>query len=678
MRTFKRVLAISLALALLMSFSPAFDVTAASPSAYPQYDRMMGNYQLYESDDLSDPSVTLMTSNKTPDTIFLETDATGNTYYKFYKDAASSTYINFKYSDADANPFNKIVFEADVRWDNPGDKIQIYNLTTGGSTARKVLVTMENGKVTFAGGTKSTTIEAGKWHKITYVADVTTHTYDAFVDQEQIISGGAVPAAVVNITGIRFQSTTPTTGAEVSAEKDFYIDNIKFYQESEYKLHLKNYNVVATEDYSNAGAVTTTINDATGTVVVENGYLKFDESPSSSSSRPYITLAHGQGTLDKIVFEADIRWDNPGMCVRFAIRNKGTQLMEIMDGTLTFSYPNGSLTTSISKGQWHKLTYIMDLTTGKFEAFVDETFIGSKNLPSGVSDSTRASIRMTVMETSNADAAGRDFYVDNVKWYTYHHEYKVVDGAVVDENGQTLTEITETGILDLNGQDISIAVTGDTTKLYVADTGFMANGLDLTGATAAKLTVTEGADKVADWGQYGDFKYLKVQNNDGSFSFHPFNMAISQVGLNTVKGAICVEVTFIANDVVKAMLMAENGDYGFRSLNDDTANEHQRSAKANVRYQFTEKGNGVRAYFDLTGSLEAGNFDKTVEYKAFMKIGSVELDSKYTVVINPREIMNALNNSNITPTDAQLARIQTIMDNYPHVAEVLTRFQKEG
>ncbi len=636
---------------------------------------MMGNYQLYESDDLSDPSVTLMTLNKTPDTIFLETDATGNTYYKFYKDAASSTYINFKYSDADANPFNKIVFEADVRWDNPGDKIQIYNL----GTSRNVLVTIENGKVTFDGGTKSTTIEAGKWHKITYVADVTTHTYDAFVDQEQIISGGAVPAAVVNITGIRFQSTTPTTGAEVSAEKDFYIDNIKFYQESEYKLHLKNYNVVATEDYSNTGAVTTTIEDATGTIAVENGCLKFNETPASSDSLPYIELPHKQGTLDKIVFEADVRWDNPGMCVRFAIRNKGTKLMEIMDGTLTIYYPGGGmLTTSISQGQWHKLTYIMDLTTGKFEAFVDETFIGRNNLPSDVSSSTRASIRMTVMGTSNADAVGRDFYVDNVKWYTYHHEYKVVDGAVVDENGQTLTAITETGVLDLNGQDISIAVTGDTTKLYVADTGFMANGLDLTGDTAAKLTVTEGADKLADWGQYGDFKYLKVQNDDGSYSFHPFNMAISQVGLNTVKGTICVEVTFIANEVVKAKLMADGGDYGFRSLNDDDANEHQRSAKVNDQYQFTEKGNGVRAYFDLTGSLETGNFDKTVEYKAFMKIGSVELDSNYTVVINPREIMNALNLSKITPTDDQHARIQTIMDTYPHVAEVLTRFQKEG
>ena len=147
------------------------------------------------------------------------------------------------------------------------------------------------------------------------------------------------------------------------------------------------------------------------------------------------------------------------------------------------------------------------------------------------------------------------------------------------------------------------------------------------------------------------------------------------MGLNTVNPAICVQVTFVADDVVKALLMTEGNGYGLKNIADGVENPYS-NAKEKAHYQFGES-NGVRAYFDLTGSLDEDNFEKTGEFKAYMKIGETEILSNYTLEVNPKQVLTDLNGmEDVVPTATQLERIQTIMAERSWVAEVLTRFKE--
>ena len=277
-------------------------------------------------------------------------------------------------------------------------------------------------------------------------------------------------------------------------------------------------------------------------------------------------------------------------------------------------------------------------------------------------------------EVSNDDDACQNYTVSEA-------------GQILYENGEEVTdnEITMSGILDLNGQSAAIKVTGNNTVLSVVDTKLIPeNGADLTGVNAGKLTVTEGADKIADWTQFGAYKYLKVLNDDGTYTFHPFNLIITRMGLNTATGheSVCLQVTFIADDVVRDLLIAEGGDYGLKLLTLDGAEKNTVLSVKNCdndAYKFTAEKNGVRAYVDLTDSLTNANFDKTGEFKAYIKIGDQEIVSNYTAVITPRQVMEELNNSAaIDPTSEQKARIQALWnssENYTELKDVLTKFQ---
>ncbi|MBR4306896.1 MAG: hypothetical protein IKT83_02755, partial [Bacteroidaceae bacterium] len=98
-------------------------------------------------------------------------------------------------------------------------------------------------------------------------------------------------------------------------------------------------------------------------------------------------------------------------------RNKGTKIMTIENGEIAFFYTSKlSINAPITQGEWHKITYVMDTTAGKFIAFVDEEYVGTGNLPSGTADSTRVGVRFTV--SSATDSENEDFFIDNLKWYT--------------------------------------------------------------------------------------------------------------------------------------------------------------------------------------------------------------------------------------------------------------------
>jgi len=227
---------------------------------------------------------------------------------------------------------------------------------------------------------------------------------------------------------------------------------------------------------------------------------------------------------------------------------------------------------------------------------------------------------------------------------------------IVAEEGKTY-EITENGItLDLNGQKDVVANISDGIELSVIDSANMA----LDGSTAGTLTIT-GNGTVAKVSHSGDYRYLAVET-EGTYSFHPFNMAISKLGINTIGEAVCIQVSFIANDVVKAKL----DDYGIKSVSSEDA-----PFSAKEKYTFGSK-NGIHAYFDLKGSFDADKLDVSCQYQAYMTVDGVDVLSNYILDITPREVLKTINKEGLTPTTTQETAIKAIAANNAHLADLFT------
>lgn len=244
-----------------------------------------------------------------------------------------------------------------------------------------------------------------------------------------------------------------------------------------------------------------------------------------------------------------------------------------------------------------------------------------------------------------------------------------------DTTGENALDIEEDTVLDLAGFDATVNIAKDDVTLSVIDTSFMVvseDRIDFSGDQAGKLTVAaESKGTISTVYQNGFYHYLKVANNDGTYSFHPFNMDITAVGINTLAGknndtvAICLRATFIANNVVRDKFT----DYGV--INETL--KVSESSKEN--YPFGNK-NGIHAFFDVTGSLDA--IDATNAFKVYVKFGEGEnavFDYSASIDITPREVLKKINKDNVTPTDAQKGRLDELFKTNTRVANILTNMQ---
>ena len=221
------------------------------------------------------------------------------------------------------------------------------------------------------------------------------------------------------------------------------------------------------------------------------------------------------------------------------------------------------------------------------------------------------------------------------------------DGAIAVEAGK---------ILDLNGFDVTVAVDDALCVIDSKNTAKTGEGENVgtvknTGAGVIVAVSQDPATKM---------RYLAVENGDGTYSAHPFNMTISQLGLNTVKEAICVRTSFMANDKVIALIE----DYGISVGGVD--------ASAKNSYPFA--ANMINAYADLTGSLASdAAIDTQKTAKAYVKIGGETVYSTYEANVTPREVLKTINKSDVAPTDTQLAAILELANN-SHLSNLFTRF----
>ena len=435
MKIFRRILALSLA--LMLSISPVLSVRASDietlSEELPTYEQVMQAYIPVVSDDFSNPGDTIVgisSQASNDNTIFRETDDSGNSYIKFYKAAGGNEYANFKHPVEDAE--GKFLFEADIRWDNPGSRLVVYNL--GGT--KKPFMYIQNGKLTFnsSDGSKSVSLNPGEWYKITYAIDIDNGKFDAFVNEERVVTEKSTPAGYDGFKGFRFQTAALSNSADMteSENKDFYIDNVEFYQVyvSPYDKFLKDKLLLTSDDFSDPSNTLVDFSEnaiSANTVFTEtkadNTYVKFYKAGVSDT---YVNINH---TLEKptaITFEADIRWDNPGLCVQFMSRPDNKILMYAQNGKLVFCSPksvDGTINdteVTIEKGVWYKVTYAIDLMSGRYDAFVnEEQVVSKKDIPTDTKSLTEIRLQTTVLKYSmdTTESEEKDFLLDNIKWY---------------------------------------------------------------------------------------------------------------------------------------------------------------------------------------------------------------------------------------------------------------------
>ncbi len=182
-------------------------------------------------------------------------------------------------------------------------------------------------------------------------------------------------------------------------------------------------------------------------------------------------------------------------------------------------------------------------------------------------------------------------------------------------------------IIDLNGIKGVVIEVADGGAVTLVDTSFMAGEeWDLSGTNVGTATFTSGSP--VRWAQFNAYKYLAVQNGN-TYSAHPFNLTITKYGINPTSNLIALRATYVADDVVRAMIT----DMGiFNSVDSVSAG-----------YKIPDDTNGTHAYFDIKNSLDSGNLEANVNIKAYIMLGDEKIESNYTYTFSPLQVLQQLN-----------------------------------
>lgn len=470
-----------------------------------------------------------------------------------------------------------------------------------------------------------------------------------------------------------------------------------------------------------------TISGTTGAIsATDSTHLLFDNYPTGNSA--YVTLRNQQTGITSIILEFDFCYEDAGLRIDFTVNGANFKFANFAPDKndadikrLTFQ---GSNSQVIEAGKWYKLTLVCNVaskTSIKFDGYIDKvlvaddvTFTNSNKTISQIT-TVRAQVNSS---SSNTNGENGDFQIRNVNWYIPNtDENKCTDAnddhvcdydigcelvsecADADNDGycdysgcgkRTVynvtkdneeLEITASGVLNMNGYDATVKVTGDNTVLSVVDTAFMTDW-NLTGEMAGKLTVTEGAEKIENWTQYGEYKYLAVYDKEtNTYSAHPFNLTIDKIGVNTYFPAVAIRTVFIADDTVAKLIDA--GEFGL----------HNHTADSEVEVEFTrydkkefvtDEGiiNGIQAYFYLEGSLGSEVLENNVSntFSAYIKLdagnGEITIDSLTKPEISPKGILEDLNAKADSFSADQQAKVVEMLakEENAYLKEILTNF----
>lgn len=220
-------------------------------------------------------------------------------------------------------------------------------------------------------------------------------------------------------------------------------------------------------------------------------------------------------------------------------------------------------------------------------------------------------------------------------------------------------------ILDLQGANLTVVFAEDV-ELSVIDTTIKQ---EKDGTNNAGTLTVEGAGSIAavSVDPTSRMRFLAIAT-DGVYSAYPFNLAISQAGINTIaknpddktleEPATCIRASFMAFKPV----IDEIDAYGF------IVNGNKYAATKTFTTNITH------AYADLQGTLRESIIDNPVSIQAYMTINEKDYVSSAVTVI-PREVLKTINKENVQPTAAQKERLMALIGNNTRVANILTNMQ---
>jgi len=225
--------------------------------------------------------------------------------------------------------------------------------------------------------------------------------------------------------------------------------------------------------------------------------------------------------------------------------------------------------------------------------------------------------------------------------------------SITLKDGETLN-ITADTVLDLAGNSGFVHV-AEGVKLSVIDSG----NKSVTGANAGKLTVLSGEVEAEAEDATGK-RFLKLQNADGTFSFHPFYVTIKQIGINTNKGTLCLQAMFVTNEVAQKAV-STGIVYGEEELTE--------TAPTNGAFAF--KDGVMYAYYDLMGSFaDQTAMEKVKSFRAYITVGKTSVYSKTIATISPLETLNTVSERFATFSDYQQSTMMKMIENNPQLHEL--------
>ena len=207
-------------------------------------------------------------------------------------------------------------------------------------------------------------------------------------------------------------------------------------------------------------------------------------------------------------------------------------------------------------------------------------------------------------------------------------------------------------VLDLNGNIVEINIP-ENGIVYVIDSAI--KGADGAGAGSLKNT---GAGKIAAEAEDANAKrFLKVPNGDGTYSFHPFYLTIKQTGVNTNKGALCLQIMLVTTNTAHAKIEAKSVIYGECADGQPWSSEALLMDEEGV-FVAEDAGqrpieNGVMyAYYNLLGTLASDEKIAQVKsFRAFITVDGETVYSKHIETVSPSKVLTDLNTRHAEVTD---------------------------
>lgn len=346
--------------------------------------------------------------------------------------------------------------------------------------------------------------DTGRWYAIKAIVHTTADTYDLYIDDAQIIAGGALAAQTEDVGLIKFGSSEEAAGM-------FYFDDVGVTSVTAASFDTNSQQVLIDDRFDGAAVGSQPSGwSATAGVTIEEVPSASDKSVRmlKSGADPVVAMKAFEPAAGPITIEAKINIADKTNWKSLIVDNAiGQELLQIGFDSSGHIYRNngaqfGTLTT-YDTNRWYELKIIIDPVSDTYDLYIDGAlqFAGY-----GLETQTD---NVGVIKFGSAEAAAGTFYFDNAKVTlgALRETHIVDDGFDQDTTGiapgnwSVTPGITVAEVPDASDKSVHMNKTGP--DLIVATRTFASQ--------SGKVTISADI-KFAD---HNNWKSLLVENASG-------------------------------------------------------------------------------------------------------------------------------------------------------------------